>query len=269
MRQRYLLFSFFLWIIVVAASLLIWNKTGHRMTTGTMAEVALTEHRYQSDGIEAVYPQFSPEHNEQIAGWNKIIKVDFDKILNIYSFRPIPEPSPSPGTNTPTILKIIYEIKQNDDRYTGIFYKATFMSPYSAHPTQLVYTTNLDKDKEMRLGLSEIVTLSTDFVTGFRSWELVTDENSRQEVVQGIHDYIAGINDEDLLMGMQAADRIGSGNLYDIYSYFTPDKLGISIGVPNYLGDHAEFEQAYTNLKPFLSREISEHFNHTNKTSEE
>ena len=33
----------------------------------------------------------------------------------------------------------------------------------------------------------------------------------------------------------------------------TTDSLGISIGVPNYLGDHVEFEMDYNTLKPYLN----------------
>lgn len=255
--QRRVLRIFYVYGLIIIVAIGLLNMQG-QTTIRTMAEVNLTEVRYQEDGIDARYPQFTPDH-DQSAMWNKIIKADFDKILGIYSFRPITGLSPSPGAGAPTILKILYEIKLDNARYTGIFYTADFMSPYSAHPTQLIYTTNLDKENDVRLRLSDIVTLNRDFIQNFRSWEPVSDQNSRPEIIQGIRDYIAGLNDEELLMGMKSADLIGSGNLYDIYSYLTPDKLGISIGIPNFLGDHAEFEQEYAKLKDYLKKNISEY----------
>jgi hypothetical protein len=56
---------------------------------------------------------------------------------------------------------------------------------------------------------------------------------------------------------MKAADIIGSENRMDIYSYLTDNSLGISIGLPNYLGDHIELESDYNSLKPYLKPEKS------------
>lgn len=208
---------------------------------------------YQKDGIAAQYPELAAGGSEeQLKLWNEIIASDFNKILGIYSFRPIPEPTPAPAASIPTILKLTYEIKLINNRYVSIFYTASFNSPYAAHPTGLVYTTNLDKEENKRLALSDIVKVNQDFVKNFRSWELVVPEGVNAEVTSAMKDYITNMSDEDLLMGFNAADIIGSGNLYGVYSYLTRDRLGISIGVPNYLGDHMEFEKAYTDLTGFL-----------------
>jgi hypothetical protein len=211
---------------------------------------------YQKDGIEGTYPEFISGASEAtLDQWNQIISKDFNKILDIYSFNPFPELTPSPATIVPTILKINYELKSNSRKAISILYIAAYTSPYSAYPTNLVYTTNIDKDNSKRLRLSDIVTLNSDFVKNFRTWDLVSPVGVKEDYIQAIRDYIKNLSDEDLLMGFQAADQIGSKNLWGIYTYLTPNRLGISIGVPNYIGDHVEFEKDLSELKDFLKED--------------
>lgn len=229
-------------------------------TNMNISEERIESIEYMKEGINAKYPKFvEVGDNEYLTKLNDVILKDFNKILQIYAFNPFPEPEPGPtkSVQIPTILNIIYELKLNNPKYTSIYYLASFKSSFSAYPTDLVYTTNIDKTKGSRIVLGDIVKLDKDFVSSFRSWNLVGETEYPDFIKQAIKEYTSNISDEDLLSGMKAADKIGSGNLLDIYTYLTPDSLGISIGVPNYLGDHVDFEMNYNNLKPYLNPESS------------
>ena len=133
----------------------------------------LLEIEYQRDGIKARYPNF----DEKVVGanaalWNQIINEDFQSILSIYSFNPFPELTQTPGTNVPIFLNIVHHIKLNSGKLTSIFYEAAFSSIYSAHPSDLVYTTNIDKKNNKRLRLSDFIQLDQDFVKDFRTWQI-------------------------------------------------------------------------------------------------
>jgi hypothetical protein len=213
----------------------------------------ITEVPYQQDGYDAVYPNFiSGGTQKQLEVWNQIITKDFEKIISIYSFNPLPQPTPSQGYRVPTILKLGYNIKENSDRFLSIFYEAAFRSPYSAHPTDLVYTTNIDKKNNKRIRLGDYIKLDNKFVKDFRTWDFIPFEEGNEEVNKAIRAFISDLSNQELLQGFQAADQIGSANLYNIFSYRTPEKLGISIGVPNYLGDHVEFEKNLADLGEYL-----------------
>ncbi len=215
---------------------------------------AITSVKYNKDGIEGEYPKLiAGGTQEELDSWNRLIYDDFDKILQIYSFNPFPE---LPNNKIPTILKIKYEVKLNSKNFISIMYTASYNSPYSAHPTQLVYTTNIDKGNNKRLQLSDIIEINEDFIKNFRTWERVNVEGNTEEINKAIQDYMADLYMEDLLLGFKSADIIGYGNLWGIYSYLTPDSLGISVGVPNYIGDHVEFERKYTQIEEFLKLKI-------------
>ncbi|MDD3174198.1 MAG: hypothetical protein PHF63_11200 [Herbinix sp.] len=213
--------------------------------------------RYDKEGIEAEYPQIvSGGNEEELSKWNQIIQEDFQKIIAIYSFNPYLDLRQTPTGEIPTILKIKYEIKLNTDELLSITYTADYNSPYSAYPTQLLYTTNINKTKSERLKLPDVVKLNKDFVKEFRTWDYKTVDEGNLELNKAIKDYVNNISDEDLLNGFQTADIIGSGNTWGIYSYLTPDRLVISIGVPNYIGDHVEFERDYKKLGNYLKNDI-------------
>ena len=209
--------------------------------------------QYRTDGVVAEYPMLVTGGSvEQLKQWNQIIEEDVDKILAIYSFQPVPGPARTPSESQATILRIKYEMKLNNENYVSIFYTAAFNSPTSAHPTQLVYTTNIDKAASKRMVLSDIVILNEEFVRNFRTWEYIPLVENNEEWNNAVKDYVTNISDEELLSGFQNADIIGSKNRWNIYSYLTKDRLGISLGVPNFIGDHAEFEEKYQKIKNYL-----------------
>jgi hypothetical protein len=222
-------------------------------TTSVEESDQLSTEQYLKDGVEASYPKFISGSTEaQRNKWNKLIQTDFNKILQIYSFNPFPEMIPGPTPVVPTILQIKHDIKSNDNHLISIFYTAAFNSPYSAHPTDLVYTTNIDKEKNKKLKLSDVVNINLDFVKDFRNWDYIAYETGNETLDRAIKDYMSSMTDQDLIQGFKAADQMGSENLWGIFSYLTPNRLGISVSVPNYLGDHLEFEREYSDLKQYL-----------------
>lgn len=212
---------------------------------------------YKKNGIEAEYPMLiSGGTEEELKQWNQLIEEDFQKILSIYSFNPNKQLTPLPADQIPVYLKIKYKIKRNDSEYISILYTADFNSPYSAHPTELVYTTNIRKPDSRRIRLPDIIKVDQEFIQDFRTWGFLPMTENNEEINKAIKDYVSNISDEELLTGLQASDIIGTGNAWGIFSYLTDDSLGISLGVPNYIGDHVEFEMNYSELKRFLKPEF-------------
>lgn len=199
---------------------------------------------FQGNGTYVTYPIIIFEANEEKQDiWNKIIFEDIGKVLKIYSAYAY-----APHTDGADILQmdtlhITYDIKRFDNRYLSIFYTADFHSPYAAYPTQLIYTTNIDLQYDRRLRLSDFIKNNEHLVSNIVSWEIVTKDNDSKEYRRAVNDYIEGLGKDILLMGLEAADIIGPDNYLGIFSYLTPDNLGVSISVPNYLGDHVEFEE--------------------------
>lgn len=235
-----------------------WLCSGE--TAAAKNDIQIQEVIYQKDGIKASYPRIIAGGSvESMEVWNRIILEDFDKILKIYSFQPFPSPGPSSENTDMVLLNITYEVKSNTQGWLSILYRADFNTSFSAHPSNLVYTTNVDKKENRRLRLDDIINLDRAFVQDFRSWRLVGSVEDTKDIQEAINDYIKNISDEELLAGFHAADQIGAANSWGIYSYLTNDKLGISIELPHYAGDHAEFEKALadlrSNLKPVIKNE--------------
>ena len=216
---------------------------------------------YHKEGIEASYPSIlSGDTADKLEDWNRIIKEDFDRILQIYSFQPFPELTPGADDGVPSLLLISYDLKSNTEEWLSIIYYADYSSAYSAHPSNLIYTTNIDKRGSRRLRLSDILDLNKDFVQEFRTWEWKGTSEESGEIKSAIYQYVENITDEELLEGFRGADQIGSGNPWGIYSYLTQNGLGISLEVPHYAGDHAEFEQSFARLEKYLKPEFASLF---------
>ena len=108
----------------------------------------------------------------------------------------------------------------------------------------MIYTTNIDKDNDRRLRLSDFIINQSALTDDITPWEIVDKNHENGEYYRAIHDYIKGLGKEILQIGFSFADIIGPDNYLGIYSYLTPNKLGVSLSVPHYLGDHVEYESA-------------------------
>jgi hypothetical protein len=229
------------------------SDTLHNWSMKNPEEGSIENVSYNRDGITAQYPKLvSGGSKEDLELWNRIIYEDLQEIINIYSYQPFPELKQQPSDITPASLIITYQVMLHNNHFLSIRYMADYRSPYSAYPTVLVYTTNIDKQKGERIKLPDLVNIDRNFVQDFRSWDFIASEPESQEFSRAVKEYVDHISDEDLISGFETADIIGSGNHWGIYSYLTPDRLGISLGVPNYIGDHVEFEREYTRLGSFM-----------------
>lgn len=259
MRKRLKLFLILVALAIGAAHITA-ALGGYIQTVVNVANIEaerIVSVEYIREGVSAAYPKFTSERgSEGLELLNDLILKDFNRILQIYAFEPFIVPAPTPGAQQPVILKINYQIKLNNPEYVSILYLAAFSSPFAAHPTNLVYTTNIDRREGKRLVLGDLIRLDMDFVSFFKSWKLADEKKYPDFIKQGIEEYISGISNEQLLSAFMAADIIASGNLMGIYSYLTEKSLGISISLPNYLGDHAEFEMDYNSLAPYLKQDL-------------
>jgi len=251
MKRRYIFGLFLIIIIFSGCSSMKGKETiSQKVSENTL----IKSQQFLKNGVVAEYPIIVAGGNSKdINIWNQIIKKDFNKIIDIYSFEPMPLPKPAP-TQIPTVLTVKYQTKLNNSNYLSFLYLADFNTYYSAHPSQLTYSTNINKKNNQRISLGDVVKLNKDFVKDFRTWDFIPIEQGNEELNKAIKDYFKNISDDELLNGFKKADILGTGNVMDMYSYMTTDTLGISIGVPNYIGDHVEFEREYDKISNFLKK---------------
>ena len=203
--------------------------------------ILLREQVFRNNGTYVSYPLVvSSDMAVKTDALNDIILGDINKILNLYSADAFLPPAGGPDVFLRDTLNIRYEIMRNDNNYLSIFYTADFYSPYGAYPTQTVYTTNIDLQNVRRIRLQDLNEVDNTLINEFLSWEPV---NINPQYMAGIRDYIRGLGTGIVQRGFASADIIGSDNFLGIFSYLKPGRLGISISLPNYLGNHAEFEK--------------------------
>lgn len=210
------------------------------MSKNSGSRYVIEEKIFRNNGTVASYPLIvSGDATEKLDALNEIILEDLNKILRTYSADAFKPPAGMPDVFMGDTLNLSYDVLRNDSNYLSIFYTADFFSPYAAYPTQTVYTTNIDVQNAKRIKLSDLTSVDDALITEFLSWEPV---NINPGYIRGIRDYIRGLGTETLRRGFSSADIIGPGNFLGIFSYLKPGRLGLSISLPNYLGNHAEYE---------------------------
>ncbi|HEX9061681.1 MAG TPA: hypothetical protein VF941_15980 [Clostridia bacterium] len=142
-------------------------------------------------------------------------------------------------------LNISYKIVLMDKdilsiQYSGIGYVST-----AAHPNNLFYTTNINMRTGNKLRLNDIINIDKDFAEKFISGKFKALEPHKNEAIKhlSIETILAYFKEADSL------DNTGSNKQSDVFSYLTPDSLGISISISHSTGDHAEFEIKYKDIK--------------------
>ncbi|SMC19571.1 hypothetical protein SAMN02745134_00871 [Clostridium acidisoli DSM 12555] len=221
------------------------NSTENKVSNEDSQNYTINNSRYVDKNVKITYPVVSNvQDNNKQQNINNIIKTEALKIINIYG-------NDANLTITPTIKlkgKHILSIE-----YTGLEY-----TNGAAHTNSIFYTTNIDMTKGNKIILKDILNISEDLVTKVRYGQYKGDSETKTAAISEIK----GKEDSDIINALNNADIIGDINSENVYSYFTGDSIGISIGVSHAIGDHAEFEVRYSDIKNILNpnSELSKYF---------
>jgi len=188
------------------------------------------EQIYKLDDISIEYPQFTGNNEIELDKLNNMIKNYALSILDKYD------------NAEDFSLDIVSEVKYCDDNFVSIVFSGySYIIDYP-YPNNEFYTINIDISKMKELKLSDFVSVNKNFAELLKS-DMFNVVNLEQ--VELLNEYTI----EQLLECLNDAD-IGS-SMSKAFSYYTDSKIGISITVLHVLGDHAEFEANYQDIKSF------------------
>lgn len=187
------------------------------------------------------YPQISGlSDNDKQKKINSTLKGEALKVLKYYE-------NPYGSVE----LNIDYEIVLKNTNILSIQYSGLGSVSNAAHPNSLFFTTNINIKTGDRLRLKDIVIIDKNFANKFLNggFKALWPEHSKVLENFTIEKIQERFKEADSL------DNIGTEKQSDVYSYFTTDSLGISISVGHAMGDHAEFEIKYQDMKGNIKSE--------------
>ncbi|UKS26659.1 DUF4163 domain-containing protein [Paenibacillus sp. HWE-109] len=129
-------------------------------------------------------------------------------------------------------LNIDYSIKLNREKMISIQYTGIANFKNAAHPYNVFFVTNINVNKGTVIKLFDIIHVDKKFMEFFQTGTFQSVSPIYQE------GYLEKYSITELLETFKNANF-----------YFTDEALGISLGVPYAMGDHAEFEIKYKNIK--------------------
>ncbi|WP_054941447.1 PdaC/SigV domain-containing protein [Paenibacillus ihuae] len=163
---------------------------------------------------------------------NEMIKEEAGKVMRYYD-------NSAEGLN----LEIDYQIQRQDEEMLSIQYAGVGYVEGAAHPNNLFYTTNINLQEEKLIRLKNVVEINRDFVEKQKAGEFKMAESAgatKEEILSYLNMYTTEERIERF-KNADSLDNIGTDKQSDIFSYFTADFIGISVGVSHATGDHAEF----------------------------
>lgn len=204
----------------------------------------ITKVSYNDKDVEISYPQISNLNDiDKVKQINEIIKSEALKVLNTYD-----------GDVDNVTLGVDYSIKWKGGNLLSIQYIGSGYVVDGAYPNNIFYTTNIDINKATKVKLVDVFNIDESFIQKFNEGrytvfdvELNVENESKNEVNK--------YSNTELINYFNKADDIKIENELSVFSYFTKDSLGISVNVPHAIGDHAEFEIRYQDLKDNIKTE--------------
>jgi len=154
---------------------------------------------------------------------NELIKTSALEVLNDYK-----------DSLSSLSLTMDYEIKYKGEDLLSIKYLGLANVKGTAHPVNVIKTTNIDLKKEKQLSISDVVTLNDSFVEKIRGGKYKAYSSNLDLKTAGML--------TDVLNDFSNQDLLKSFKLQKERFYFTKDSLGVSIEVAHVLGDHLEME---------------------------
>lgn len=165
---------------------------------------------------------------------NLILKDEALKVLNYYE-----------GFEGNLELNINYKVTLSSAKVLSIQYSGLGDVDTAAHPNNLFYTTNIDISTGNRLILKDIINIDKDFIDKFFNGQFKPLWPEQSEELK----HLTKEEIQENFKEADSLDNIGTEKQSDVFSYFTNDSLGISVSVSHAIGDHAEFEIKYQDLK--------------------
>lgn len=215
-----------------------FNKNEKNSDSSNKRAYEIIKASYNNEGIIINYPQIiNLDNNNKQQKANQILKSDALKVLGLYE-----------NIDNDVSLEIDFGIKWKSEKILSIQYFGLGYVKGGAYPNNLFYTTNININNGCRLQLKDLVKINENFIEKFMEGKYKASNPNLSLKLEAAFDYIMeNFTVVDLIKFFNEADLLFENSSY-IYSYLTKDFLGISIGVPHAIGDHAEFEIKYKDI---------------------
>ncbi|MDD7795522.1 hypothetical protein [Clostridium sp. 'White wine YQ'] len=165
---------------------------------------------------------------------NTILKDEALKVLNYYK-----------DALGSLELNIDYNITLKSPYILSVQYTGSGFVSNAAHPNSLFYTTNINMNTGDRLRLKNVINIDKNFADKVLRGDIKPLHVYHSDVLN----HYTSEEIQQYFMNADSLDNIGTEQQSDTFMYFTNDSLGISISTGHALGDHAEFETKYQNIK--------------------
>lgn len=142
-------------------------------------------------------------------------------------------------------LDINYNVTLKSEQFLSIQFSGYTFDEGAAHPNDIFYTINIDMNKSIALQLKDMVDIDEEFVAKFKEGELQSTISEQKGILNER-------SDDEWIRLLKDADSRQSG----ISSYLTNRSLGISVEVPFVVGNHAELEIIYDEIKANMNLDI-------------
>lgn len=183
---------------------------------------------YSKGKINVKYPQINQLQNNNLQqAINEIVKKQALKLVGEVEKDEIV-----------TTLDIDYNIKRFDDTLLSIQFIGYINSKGAPYPMFLAYTSNINIESGTELKLIDYFDISKDFVEQYRKGKLNVLKSFQNEAFEGL-------SDEEILTMFKSSEL-----------YLTEDSLGLTVFVPHAVGDFAELEIKYNDLKDIIEDDM-------------
>ncbi|MCL2610817.1 MAG: hypothetical protein FWE02_03965 [Defluviitaleaceae bacterium] len=185
---------------------------------------------FEYENIKITYPQIIMANEEKQNIINMIIWKEMNNMLLYFPER------------DELTLEITYEIKVMSDRLLSIIYTGVGFVQGAAGPLIIFFTTNINIITGERIVLSDVLNINDEFIELLKS-DYILYSILNLDLRKFIKEIISRENFSIRLKNADNSKYIGTIYKSEIFTYFTNNGLGISIGgLGRGAGSHVELE---------------------------
>jgi alpha-L-arabinofuranosidase len=203
----------------------------------------LTEKTYKEGVISIKYPQ--------ITGYSDAaVQSKLNQLIADSAMRDLPALKKEAALAAYEITDVV---ALNNPAVLSVYFNGYSNYQGAVHPNQFFYSMTIDVKKLQTVTLSQLVTVTPDFVAKLQNADIMPNGiDLTPGFVSAVKDSKNELGTDFWVQQLKKADTSGAG----VSSFLTKDALGISIGVPHVMGDHAEFLLKFSDLHGFQTDNI-------------